>query len=646
MSGETLDLLWRRLGLDSLPPDAGTAASLQETRRDNWDGNTVRAAAINVSEREDLPRISLSSPELGDSPHVPRSKELLVTGVLGEGGMGRVLLARQASLGRDVAVKVARTGATTGDVAALTHEALMTGSMEHPGVIPVYSLASDGHGNPALVMKRVEGVSWGILLRHSDDPVWNHIASPGAERIDSHIEILRQVCNAIAFAHRKGVLHRDIKPTNVLIGEFGEVYVADWGIARAKNGPIRKPSVVGTPLYLAPEMAAGDDAQMDERTDIFLLGATLYEVLTGAPPWSGPDLKAVVETAWLCEPSPLPASAPEELVAICMKAMAREKVDRYQTVVELREALGGFLRHRGSVQLARAASQRLESLKKSLSEGHAESIYPLLSECRFGFTQALREWPDNAVAKKGLTDCVEATARYELSRGNVAAARELASALEVLPQSLHTELVAAEARASQQKQRAARIEHLSTQMDPRVAARERTYVFLAVAVTIVFATLPRLIPSLNQAMHAQLGDWSIVLRISMIIGVFFAAVALGRRSLLSTRINRRLVGLIGVSAMGTLIQRVVCVLLGVDERVVLMNNMVLMAMICVAGGLTVFWGFNLAAATVILALIGAFIFPGNETLFFAGAAMGALFFSILSWRGWRGEMTLKNQEEE
>jgi len=147
-------------------------------------------------------------------------------------------------------------------------------------------------------------------------------------------------------------------------------------------------------------------------------------------------------------------------------------------------------------------------------------------------------------------------------------------------------------------------------------------------------------------MHAQLGDWSIVLRISMVIGVFFAAVALARRSLLSTRINRRLVGLIGVSATGTLIQRVVCVLLGVDERVVLMNNMVLMAMVCVAGGLTVFWGFNLAAAAVMLALICAFIFPGHETLFFAGAGMGALFFSILSWRGWRGDMALKNREEE
>jgi hypothetical protein len=207
MSGETLELLWRRLGLDSLPPDAGTAESLHETRRDNWDDSTVRAVSAKVTEREDLPRITLSSPQL-DGAAGERGRELQVTGVLGEGGMGRVLLARQASLGRDVAVKVARTGATHGDLAALTHEALMTGGMEHPGVIPVYQLASDAHGNPALVMKRVDGVSWAMLLRHADDPVWNHIASPGAERLDSHIEILRQVCNAIAFAHRKGVTAR------------------------------------------------------------------------------------------------------------------------------------------------------------------------------------------------------------------------------------------------------------------------------------------------------------------------------------------------------------------------------------------------------------------------------------------------------
>lgn len=645
MSGETLELLWTRLGLDSLPPDAGTAESLHETRRDNWESNTVRAVSSGVAEREDLPRITLSSPQL-DATAGERGRELLVTGVLGEGGMGRVLLARQASLGRDVAVKVARAGATHGDLAALTHEALMTGGMEHPGVIPVYQLASDAHGNPALVMKRVDGVSWAMLLRHADDPVWNHIASPGAERLDSHIEILRQVCNAIAFAHRKGVLHRDIKPANVLIGEFGEVYVADWGIARAKNGPPRKPSVVGTPLYLAPEMAAGDDAQMDERTDVFLLGSTLYEVLSGEPPWRGPDLKAVVETAWKCEPRPLPATAPEELVAICMKAMARQKVDRYQTVLELREALGGYLRHRGSVQLARAASERLASLKQSLTEEKSDSIYPLLSECRFGFTQALREWPDNTVAKKGLADCVVATARYELQRGNVAAARELASSLEVLPPVLHTELVAAEARQSEDKKRAARIAHLSKEMDPRVAARERTLVFLAVAVTILFSTAPRLIPSLNEAMHASLGEWSMVLRLSMVLGVFFGAVALGRRSILSTRINRRLVGLVGIAGIGILMQRVVGLMLAVDERTMLLNNFVMLAVVCLAGGLTVFWGFNLAALAVLVSLVGAVLMPGRETIFFSVAALGALFFTTVSWRSWRGEFTLKKRGDE
>ncbi|HEY1087524.1 MAG TPA: protein kinase, partial [Archangium sp.] len=428
-SKDTLELLWRSLGLDSLPPDAGSAESLGSTRVPDWEENTLRHTLSGppVTERVDLPRISLTPPNLGEVEKEGVHQDLLITGILGEGGMGRVLLARQASLGRDVAVKVPRANASQGTVKALVAEAKTTGGLEHPGVIPVYSMASDAQGMPALVMKRVDGVSWSMLIRHPDDPAWSRIATEGADRIETHVELLRQVCNAIGFAHRRGVLHRDIKPANVLIGEFGEVYVADWGIATRKPAPgeKRKPSLVGTPVYMAPEMVTGDDAQMDERTDVFLLGATLYELLTGLPPWSGPDLKAVLEIAWECEPKAPPASAPQELVAICQKAMAREKADRYASAIEFREALGGFLRHRGSVQLARAAEGRLQTLLATLMSTAHEDVYPLLSECRFGFNQALREWPENTAAKKGLQRCLVATASFELERGNLAAARAL-----------------------------------------------------------------------------------------------------------------------------------------------------------------------------------------------------------------------------
>ena len=208
----TLDQLWNSLGLDSLPADAGTAVDLDATRVPDWEQATLRPDPVTQpplsAERPDLPRISLTPPGGGFVEKAAVHRDLVVTGLLGEGGMGRVLLAHQASLGRDVAVKVPRANASQGTINALVSEAQTTGGLEHPGVIPVYSLASDVEGNPALVMKRVDGVSWSMLLRNADDPAWGRISHGGGERIDAHVELLRQVCNAIAYAHRKGVLHR------------------------------------------------------------------------------------------------------------------------------------------------------------------------------------------------------------------------------------------------------------------------------------------------------------------------------------------------------------------------------------------------------------------------------------------------------
>ena len=239
----TLEQLWQTLGLDSLPPDAGSAEALGDTRVPDWDKATLRhdpvTSAPPTTERIDLPRISLTPPIGEHAEKAAIHRDLVVTGLLGEGGMGRVLLAHQASLGRDVAVKVPRANASVGTINALVSEAKITGGLEHPGVIPVYSMASDADGHPALVMKRVDGVSWSMLLRHAEDPAWSRIATGGADRIDTHVELLRQVCNAIAFAHRKGVLHRDIKPSNVLIGEFGEVYVPTGASRSRRRSPAR-----------------------------------------------------------------------------------------------------------------------------------------------------------------------------------------------------------------------------------------------------------------------------------------------------------------------------------------------------------------------------------------------------------------------
>ncbi len=644
-STDTLEHLWGKLGLDSLPADAGTAMDLDVTRTRNWDEATLRTDASEPPpERIDLPHISLSPPA-GEAVADPR-KDLVVTGLLGEGGMGRVLLARQESLGRDVAVKIPRPNASRGTVAALVHEARTTGGLEHPGVIPVYSLATDGDGRPALVMKRVDGVSWSMLLRHDDDPAWGRLAAGGVDRLEVHVELLRQVCNAVAFAHKRGVLHRDIKPANILIGEYGEVYVADWGVAtkKPKPGEVRKPGLVGSPVYLAPEMVTGDDLQMDERTDVFLLGATLYEVLCGEPPWTGIDLQAVLTAAWECRARPPPPSAPAELVAICGKAMALDPQDRFQSALELREALTGFLRHRGSVQLARAASERLASLEASPAEADRDATYALLSECRFGFTQALKEWPENADARAGLSRCLEAGVRFELGQGNLPAARALARELPVVPPALAEAIEQLEARLAAQRKRTARIERLSQEMDPRVASRQRVAVFATtVAMIMIVVPVIELTPGFK-AYLLQLGHWYLAVSLLPVLAVFAGAVWVGRRSILSTRLNRRLVGMLALAGLVTLLGRVMAGLASLDLRTTILGNFLGVIAISLTAGMTLHWGFYWSAVALVGGLSAALLLPGYEPLIFAMSAMTSLVFAVLSWRGWRGEFALPKDE--
>src|SRR5262249_12200472 len=151
-------------------------------------------------------------------------------------------------------------------------EAVITGSLEHPSVVPVYALGCDDAGHPILVMKRIEGVSWKTLAADQHHPAWARIDAAGDDRLVAHLEILMQVAGAVHFAHSRGFVHRDIKLANVMIGEFGEVYVVDWGLAvKMGAAPLsdEEAPLVGTPVYLAPEMLSGDPAAVDARTDVY-----------------------------------------------------------------------------------------------------------------------------------------------------------------------------------------------------------------------------------------------------------------------------------------------------------------------------------------------------------------------------------------
>lgn len=636
----TLDLLWEKLGLDSLPGDVGSAEDLRSTRQVDWNVETLKVARENPTERLDLPRISITPPAV--STEVERlHQDLVVVGVLGEGGMGKVLLSRQHSLGRDVAVKIARTDASTGALQALVHEARTTGALEHPGVIPVYALASDAAGRPALVMKRVDGVSWGRLLYDTHDPAWERLTHKGASRLERHVDILLHVCNAIAFAHSRGVLHRDIKPSNVLIGEFGEVYVADWGVAtrKPKPGEHRKASLVGTPVYMPPEMVGADDTEMDERTDVFLLGATLFEVLAGKPPFGGATLRDVLASALEGRREPMPDAAPRELVDVCNRAMAPLREDRFQTVTELRDALVAWMHHRGSATIAEAAQERLEQLKATLASGSKDrgEIVPLLSECRFGFGQALREWPGNEQARDGLRDSILAAARFEASQGNLEAVRSLCKELEQLPQDLTDAIGRLEEAARHHAAREARMMKLEKEMDPTISGRQRLRFFVSMAIATVILVFATRTATPVRTWLVALGAFYPAAVMVLYLSAYVFGLWVGRKSLLATRLNRRAAGVVGLAIAGPLLNRFAAAFTGATPSQAIVGDLIITATMATATGLMLHWGFFVCAGIYLAGAVVAVIFPSIASGVHGLAAVLSIGGVLATWNRWRNE---------
>ncbi|MEM9695969.1 MAG: protein kinase [Myxococcota bacterium] len=304
--------------------------------------------------------------------------------------------------------------------------------------------------------------------------------------------MLIDVAKAIHFAHSRRILHRDIKPDNVMIGGFGEVYVVDWGIALALEPVValdlplasQVNEIIGSPAYMAPEMAIGEGRHMSPRTDVYLLGATLHEILTGQPPHISTNPGDMLSNAYLSRPPSYDATVPYELAEIVRAAMARKPVERTASAALFAASLQRFLHHRDSLVLSREAEESQAALEDRLAVDYGLSddttTYALFNRARFGFEHALKIWPDNARARLNLQGTLTRMIEYELERGSPGAASALLKELPA-PEPELAERV--RARDEEVRRAESALDALRDKVDPTRFDRPRAYLAFAGAVS-------------------------------------------------------------------------------------------------------------------------------------------------------------------
>ena len=384
---------------------------------------------------------------------------------IGRGGMAHVYRARQARLGREVAIN-GSTAAYAPAREKFLAEARVTGQLDHPGIVPLYDLLVAERGEIALAMRLVRGTSWKELLH------------PGKGRdgpprdLDFHLGVLVSVANAVAFAHSKHIAHKDLTPANGMVREFGEVLVGDWGMAldfretpaddavAPHKSLLHAPS--GTPAYWPPELAQGRGSAVGPWTDVYLLGAILYEIAMGEPPHRGGSLLTSILEAVESDAPPFPPGAPAGLEAITRRAMAAAPAARYPTVLAFRDALHAFSKNRESLAITAAATATLEQTvaaaaaleRRTSADARGIRIYSDYADAASAFRQALVLWPENLEARAGERRALLAVAGLALENGDLGLAEVQVSKLEADdPEAQRTRAAIAAAFAERARQR-------------------------------------------------------------------------------------------------------------------------------------------------------------------------------------------------
>ncbi len=296
---------------------------------------------------------------------------------IGEGGCAVVYKVREANLNRDIALKILKDDEkpAAADVDRFITEASVVAGLEHPGIIPVYELDADADGRVYMCMQRVQGIT---LKDYIDETHAGHVCEPIRTQGEL-IQVFQKVCDAMAYAHSKGTVHQDLKPANIMIGDYGEVFVIDWGASATADDELAL-----TPVYMSPQQALCLPAVATD--DVYCLGATLFHCLVGRFPTDATTLKELVRKKQSGEIDPLTdqerARVPAPLLSIALKAIAPQPEDRYQSMEEFADDLQKY-------QEGLAVSAHNESLRHFLKRWARRHRHGLLSAAAIGLTAAV-----------------------------------------------------------------------------------------------------------------------------------------------------------------------------------------------------------------------------------------------------------------
>lgn len=586
---------------------------------------------------------------------VAKSSDFTLTEILGEGGMGRVYLGVQSCLNREVALKVSKVN--TQDprlMAQVFHEAQITANLDHPNILPVHLLALNEQDEPIQVMKRIIGVTWSDLLADAEHEFWAQLEYPDGQE-HFHLEVLAQVSQAMSYAHDHDIIHRDLKPENVMIGRFGEVFVLDWGVAlylpaigakaaethfNAQLSCKLDEALVGTPAYMPPEMARCDRESLGTWTDVYLLGAILYEILCGQRIRQGNELKKLFRDILQGSMPSLPDHLSEEFRSLIEASLASDIDHRIENGQSFRKLLIHAMHTERAAHVQKKAQQISKELSQALQspeEVEESQLSQLYDEARLTYRTSLEMWSGCARARRGLDELHSIWGQHLIDKGDLAGAKRALERLELPIPELSQTLEMALLEKDRLDQEHAQLQewHADEQMSH---SRPIRLLFASIGL-VIFGLGSLLLDYLERHDLLYIDSKSEVITavsFSILVYISFSIVAIKRRksSHEANAIFQRLVAHLVIITLAVSLQRYVSWKVGLVFQDLLHLEMPLIALGCfglsaISGKKDFIWGGLAYASVTILSL---FFEPHKPTLY-ALAMIGLWLGVFIAW--WR-----------